>query len=141
MKRDPSAARTNKLLPRIDTDWQTGLTAHEAAERLHNGYGNVSVNPPAKTVWQIISGNLFTYFNLIFVVLAVCIAAVGSYKDLTFMGIVIANIFIGIVQELRSKRTIEKMTFLSEPKATVIPVSSTHLDVYKRQAQSAAGMA
>ncbi len=120
MKKAPKVAKTNKLLPRVDTDWQTGLTSVEAAERLNNGYGNVSVNPPAKTVGQIIKGNLFTYFNLIFTVLAICIIFVGSYKDLSFMAIVIANIFIGIIQELRSKKTIEKMTFLTEPKATVV---------------------
>ena len=65
---------------------------------------------PTKSDKQIIRENIFTYFNLIFVVLAVCLLLVGDWKDMTFLLIVAANAVIGIVQQLRSKRTIEKLS-------------------------------
>lgn len=69
---------------------------------------------------QIISSNLFSYFNLIFFILAACIIAVGSWNDLMFMPVVIANIFIGIVQELRSKKTLDKLNLLQSPKGVAV---------------------
>jgi cation-transporting ATPase E len=64
--------------------------------------------------------NVFTYFNLIFFVLALCIIAVRSYQDLTFLPIIIINIVIGIVQELRSRAALSKLKFVSSPRARVI---------------------
>jgi len=114
------AVKINKLIPAIEADWNLGLTAKQAEDRFENGYGNESVNPPSKTVGQIFLDNIFTYFNLVFCILGLCIVAVGSYIDLTFMPVVIANTAIGIVQELRSKRVVDKLSLLSEPKAKVI---------------------
>lgn len=106
-------------LPRIETDAKCGLSSEEARLRLENGYSNKAVESPSKTIPQIISGNLFTYFNLIFAVLAILLILVGS-KQLTFLFVVIANTIIGTVQEIRSKLTLDKLTLMSEPKATVI---------------------
>ena len=116
----PAPVRLNKVIPRTETSAETGLSAEQAEERLQNGYGNTRPDPPTKTVGQIIKSNVFTYFNLIFFVLAACVLAVGSYNDLTFLPVVIANILIGIVQELRSKRTMDKLSFIAAPRATVI---------------------
>ncbi|WP_159435334.1 HAD-IC family P-type ATPase [Sporobacter termitidis] len=110
----------NKVLPRIEARAELGLTAHEARERLDNGYGNISPASPEKTVAQIFRDNIFTYFNLIFFVLAGLVISVHSYRNLTFMGIILANIAIGIVQELRAKRTLSKLRFIAEPHAAVI---------------------
>ena len=84
------------------------------------GWDNRPVESPTKSDKQIIRENIFTYFNLIFVVLAVCLLLVGDWKDMTFLLIVAANAVIGIVQQLRSKRTIEKLSLLSAAKVRII---------------------
>lgn len=97
-----------------------GLTSQQAAHRLNNGYGNTAIEPPTKTVGQIIKTNLLTYFNLVFFALAACIIAVGSWYNLTFMPVVLANIAIGIIQELRAKKTLDNLNIINTPKGTVI---------------------
>lgn len=99
---------------------EQGLTAAQAAERAEAGYANTPVSPPGKTVKQIILGNIFTYFNMIFLLLAACIIAVRSWNNLMFMGVVIVNTVIGIVQELRSKKTLDKLNLLHAPHGTVV---------------------
>ncbi|MCL2125607.1 MAG: HAD-IC family P-type ATPase [Oscillospiraceae bacterium] len=112
--------RLNKVLPRVEAPINRGLSSEQARERLENGYANVKPDSAEKTVGQIFKDNLLTYFNLVFMLLAMCIIAVGSYKDLMFMTIVLANSFIGIVQELRSRSALNKLTFMSTPQASVI---------------------
>ena len=99
---------------------EIGLTARQVAERVENGYGNIPIEPPTKTVGQIIWSNLFTYFNIIFFALAVCVIAVGSWINLTFMPVVFANILIGIVQELRAKKTLDNLSIISAPKGIAV---------------------
>lgn len=109
-----------KPVPVINADPQQGLSAAQVRERLDGGWANTPVDPPGKTVKQIIMDNTFTYFNLVFFILAVCICLVGQWLNLTFMGVVVCNTFIGIVQELRSKKTLDKLNILASPKANVI---------------------
>ena len=99
---------------------EIGLTARQASERMENGYSNLPVDPPSKTVGQIIWTNLFTYFNIVFFALGACVIAVGSWVNLTFMPVVLANILIGIVQELRAKKTLDKLSIISTPKGIVV---------------------
>lgn len=106
--------------PVFTPDPAQGLDARQVKERVRGGCANTPVNPPSKTVGQIICSNVFTYFNLIFFILAAFIIAVGSWRNLTFMGIVLANIAIGIIQELRSKKMLDRLNIISAPKATVI---------------------
>ena len=75
-----------------------GLTLAQVAERTAAGCANLPVEPPTRTVGQIVLSNVFTYFNMLFVLLAVCIILVRSWLDLTFMGVVFFNTAIGIVQ-------------------------------------------
>ena len=107
-------------ISRIDSDLNIGLTEAEARNRFESGWANSKVEPETKSELQIVVSNLFTYFNLIFLILATLVILVGSFRDLTFMPVVIINTIIGIVQEIRSKRTLDKLTLLSEPKARVI---------------------
>ncbi|MFR2464784.1 MAG: cation-translocating P-type ATPase, partial [Clostridia bacterium] len=107
-------------IQRIQPDPRAGLTDAQIQERVEHGYTNCSVNPPSKSVGQIILSNVFTFFNLLYFFLAACILFVGSYQNLMFMVIILANMGIGIFQELRAKKTIDKLTLLSAPKATVI---------------------
>ena len=99
---------------------ESGLTSAQVALRLDNGYGNVAIEPPTKSVGQIVRSNLLTYFNIVFFILAACIIAVGSWNDLQFMLVVIPNILIGIIQELRAKKTLDDLSLISSPKGTVV---------------------
>ncbi len=110
----------NKILSRIDAHAEHGLTSGQARERLENGYSNVSPASPEKTVAQIFSDNIFTYFNLVFFVLAALIILVESYRNLTFMGVIVINTAIGIIQELRAKKMLSKLKFVVAPHADVI---------------------
>jgi len=112
--------RLNKVLPRVEAPADRGLTYEQARERLENGYGNTKPDSAEKTVGQIFKDNIFTYLNLVLTLLALCVVAVGSYADLVFIPIVFINTAIGIIQELRSKRALSKLSFISSPYATVV---------------------
>lgn len=105
---------------RIDADADKGLTYEQARERRLAGLSNIPVEPPSKSLWEIIAENTFTYFNFIFTVLAGLIIYAGTYRDVTFMPIIIANTLIGIIQELRSKKVLDKLTMMNAPETTVI---------------------
>lgn len=96
-----------------------GLSSREAEMRMSQGLYNEAVDSSTRTVKEIVKSNVFTYFNLIFTVLAVMLILVGSFKDLSFMGIVVANTVIGIAQEIKSKRTLDKLKLLKMPKVHV----------------------
>ena len=117
-KRKSDAQRPD--LPVIRADASEGLTAEQVEERRGLGYVNTPVSSPGKTVAQIIFSNVFTYFNLIFFFLAACVIAVRSWNNLMFMGVVLANMVIGIVQELRSKRTLDRLNLLNAPRGVAV---------------------
>lgn len=104
----------------INIDYQKGLTSEQVQERINDGYTNVSVESSSKTVKDIIYENVFTYFNLIFAVLAVLVCIAGSFRDLTFLPVIIANTLIGIIQEVRAKKIVDNLTMLNVPQVTVI---------------------
>ena len=114
-----SAARRREI-PRCAPKADSGLSSEQARALAEAGWDNRPVESPTKSDKQIIRENLLTYFNLIFVVLAVCLLLVGDWKDMTFLLIVAANAVIGIAQQLKSKRTIEKLSLLSAARVTVI---------------------
>lgn len=105
---------------RITVDENTGLTDEQVLNRILDGHANTPVESPSKTVGQIIASNVFTYFNLIFFILGIALAAVGAFKELTFLVVVIANILIGTVQELKAKKTLDRLQLLNSPQAKVI---------------------
>ena len=114
------AVRLDKVLSRVDAPADRGLTYEQARERLENGYGNFKPDSAEKTIGRIFRDNIFTYLNLVLVVLALCVMAVGSYRNMIFIPVVLINTVIGIVQELRSRRILSKLTFMTAPHATVI---------------------
>ncbi len=105
---------------RYKAAYDEGLTTKQVREHETDGWSNVTVDPPAKTTQEIVRENVFTYFNLIFLVLAVLLIIVGSFRNLTFLPVIIINSLIGIVQELRAKKTLENLTMLNAPKAMVV---------------------
>lgn len=97
-----------------------GLSSKEVEERRAQGLVNTPVKAPSKTVGEIIRSNVFTYFNFVFIFLAVALFLVKSYRDMTFLPIIFINSMIGIVQELRAKQVLDKLTMLNAPKARVV---------------------
>lgn len=105
---------------RYNPDYKKGLTSQQVQEHRLHGWTNRSVDPPSKTTKEIVHENIFTYFNLIFAVLAVLLILVGSFRDLTFLPVIIANTLIGIIQEVRAKQVLDKLTMLNAPHAMVV---------------------
>lgn len=97
-----------------------GLTDAEIQQRIEQGLVNHNSDIKSKSIKRIVLENLITPFNILNFVLAVLILIVGSYKNLLFMGVIICNIFIGTIQEIRAKKTIDKLSLIAEPKAHVI---------------------
>ncbi len=98
----------------------TGLTDEEVRQRVEEGLTNRADISTDKTTKEIVVSNVFTYFNLIFLVITILLIMVGSFRNLTFLPIIIGNTVIGIVQEIRAKKTLEKMSLLNAPHADVI---------------------
>ena len=119
MKRKNSGKPESRLPP-VEAAPDCGLTSAQVEQRVAAGLANLAVEPPTRTVGQIFLSNIFTYFNMLFVLLAVCVILVRSWLDLTFMGVIFVNTAIGIVQELRSKHTLDKLQILVSPKSGVI---------------------
>ena len=126
MRRRKKAAKEQpRRRERIETtrytpDYRKGLTSQQVQEHRLHGWTNIAVDPPAKTTKDIIRENTFTYFNLIFAVLGVLLCLVGSFRNLTFLPVVIINTLIGIIQEVRAKNVLEKMNMLHAPHAKVV---------------------
>lgn len=97
-----------------------GLTSEEVRERIDKGLTNHTDISTQKTVGQIVKSNLLTYFNLIFLILTVLLCIVGSFRNLTFLPVIIGNTVIGIFQELRAKKTLDKMSMLNVPHSIVV---------------------
>ncbi len=119
-KPEAEAEPEAEFIPPFATDPETGLTGGQAEDRRRAGLYNREIDPPTKTVKQIIVSNLCTYFNLVFTAIAVFVAITGEFENLTFMLVVMANTLIGIVQELRSKSTLDKMALLTSRKCVVV---------------------
>lgn len=98
----------------------TGLTDEEVRQKVEEGLTNRADISTDKTTKEIVISNVFTYFNLIFLVITILLIMVGSFRNLTFLPIIIGNTVIGIVQEIRAKKTLEKMSLLNAPHADVI---------------------
>lgn len=105
---------TNTIV-RFNSDYHCGLSDEQVNQRFSEGLDNKSVDSPSKTTKEIITENVFTYFNLIFLVIAVLLILVHSYRDLTFLPVIISNTLIGIIQELRSKSVLDKLSVLNAP--------------------------
>ena len=97
-----------------------GLSSAQVDKRIKEGLVNGNFSVKTKSIKQIIGGNIFTLFNCLNLILAICVILVGSYKNVMFMGVVFWNIVIGVVQEIRSKRVIDRLSLLSAPHAKVI---------------------
>lgn len=112
-----------QLLPyfkRSEPDYVSGLNPEQVQERLQKGLGNRVDDVQTKTVSQIIRENVLTPFNILNLVLGLLVFLVGSYKNLLFLGVIVCNTLIGILQEVKAKKTIDRLSVVTAPKAHVI---------------------
>ncbi len=99
---------------------EKGLTSDEVRRRTSEGLVNKSIGNQSKTVGQIIAGNVCTYFNLVFAIFAGLLIMVRSYINMTFLPVIIINTLIGIVQEIRAKKVLDRLNLITAPKTKVI---------------------
>ena len=97
-----------------------GLSDSEVKERILKGEVNKVPKAPSRTLWQMIKANFFNVFTIINVVLAVIVILAGSPKNAIFAFVIIINSFIGISQEMKSKRTLEKLSVINVAHAVVM---------------------
>lgn len=107
-------------LPPLTADPAQGLSRRQVEERIRCGWTNDPGEPPSKSEGQIIRENLFTFFNFIFLALAVLLVIAGSYKNMLFLVIAAANAAIGTIQQIRSKRTVDKLSLVAEKPVPVV---------------------
>lgn len=102
-------------------DLSKGLSSKAVEERTIRGYVNNTHSGSTKTIKKIIFSNVVTFFNILMILIAVWLISVGSWKNIvSFMLVVSMNTIIGIVQEIRAKKTIDNLSLLSSPVATVL---------------------
>lgn len=99
---------------------QTGLSEKEVQTRREAGLINQTVEASSNSTWDIIRRNTFTFFNLVFAGIAILFCLVQAWNQLTFFPIIVANTAIGIYQEMKAKRILDKMTLLHTATATAI---------------------
>lgn len=113
---------------RFDPIVSKGLTDEQVNERVLEGNTNYVENRNTKTYKSIFFGNIFTFFNLLCFVVAGALIAVKAWSNLVFMLVILANMVIGIVQEIKAKKTIEKISLVTAPTAVVVR-NGTQIDV------------
>ena len=107
-------------VPRFEVSPKQGLTSEQVQQRVNEHLTNKVENKNVKTYKSIFLGNIFTFFNMLCFLVAGALIAVGAWSNLLFLAIIICNIVIGIIQEIRAKKTIEKISLVSAPVATVM---------------------
>ena len=105
-----------KLLSNDKINFSTGLSSSEVEERIKNGQINNTLTKASKTYTQIFVGNIFTWFNFICFLMATLLICVGSYANASFILIFMANLLIGLVQEIRAKRMVDKISLMNQTK-------------------------
>lgn len=112
--------RVYRQIPMLQADPAEGLSPQETKLRQSNGLSNIMPPSNTKSEGQIIKENVLTFFNLIFLVLALCLCLVGSFKNLMFLLVAVANTVVGSFQEIRAKRAVDKLTLVTAGTAKAI---------------------
>ena len=120
MKEKKQQVHPVRDLPVVEAPVDLGLTSQQVVQRQKYGLRNITPASNTKTEGQIVKEKVFTFFNLIFIVLAAALIIVGSFKNLAFLVVAIANTVIGIFQEIRAKRAVDKLTLVAAGKLRVI---------------------
>ena len=112
--------RVYRQIPMLQADPAEGLSPQEIKLRQSNGLSNIMPPSNTKSEGQIIKENVLTFFNLIFLALALCLCLVGSFKNLMFLLVAVANTVVGSFQEIRAKRAVDKLTLVAAGTAKAI---------------------
>lgn len=107
-------------LTRVQAEPGVGLSAEQVKERFACHADNYKVESSTMSLSDIVKSNVFTYFNLVFAIIAVLLSIVGAWRDMLFLPIIIANTCIGIIQEVHSKNVLDKLSILNAPQSVVI---------------------
>ena len=110
----------NNNIERYKFDLKKGLTFEQVSKRFSDNLVNYDTTIPTKSIKQIIASHIFTLFNLINIILGIFVLLVESYKNLLFLGVIFCNIVIGAIQEIRSKKIIDKLSVISSSKSKVL---------------------
>lgn len=105
---------------RYQTDREHGLSEEQINERIEHKLSNDTKIKTSNSILSIICKNVFTFFNCIWLIIAIALMCVGAWGDLLFLFVVIANTAISIIQEIKSKRTVERLSMVTAPKIKVI---------------------
>ncbi len=97
-----------------------GLSEAEAERLREEGWGNIQSGTPEKSFFAILRDNLFTLFNALNFFLAICLVCVGSYRNMLFLGVVVSNLLIGTIQEMRAQRTMRQLRLMHMPTVHLI---------------------
>lgn len=105
---------------RYNTNLKKGLTFEQVEKRVEDGLSNVVNTKKGKSYAQIIVGNIFTFFNFIYIAVAATLLSFGIWQDVMFLGVAAINTFIAIFQEVKSKMTLDRLKLLTAPHASVV---------------------
>ena len=119
-KKEPEIEKKPQRVKRVRTDASLGLTDEQVQERIIKGQTNHTPNRNVKTYKRIFFENTVTFFNILCLAVAISLICVGAWSNCLFMAIIIINTAIGIIQEIRAKKTIEKLSLLTAPAVKVI---------------------
>ena len=109
-----------KEVIRYNPNCKSGLTKEQIEERVEHNLVNHDMTQKTKSIKAIICSNFLTIFNLINLLLAIAVFCVGSYKNMLFLGLVIINTAISTIQEIHSKRVIDKLSIIASTKVSTI---------------------
>ena len=124
--------KETKKITRYNPKPEVGLEQSQINERIENNLVNVSNVKTGKSIGSILVKNIFTFFNLICFVVAAALIFVGAYTDLAFLVIVVLNTTIGIVQEIKAKKTMDKLS-LTNSNFTKVIREGEEQEIYKTE--------
>ena len=113
-------------LTRVQVDSGIGLSAAQVQERFATHADNYKVESSTMSVSDIVKSNVFTYFNLVFLIITILLSIVGAWSDMMFLPIIIANTCIGIIQEVHSKKVLDRLSILNTPHCMVVRDGQEH---------------
>lgn len=108
------------LAERFDVPFNQGLTALQVEQRTEEGYVNVDTTKKGKSIARIVLGNIFTFFNIIYILIASVLIAYGQFSNSMFILIIVVNTAIAIIQEIKAKKTLDKLNLVTVPHVTVV---------------------
>ncbi len=125
-------SKQTKDIARFNPKAETGLTAEQVQKRIEQNLVNITSTKTSKSIWSIIVKNVFTFFNLTCLLVAIALTIVGAYSDMMFMVIVVINTTIGIVQEIKAKKTMDKLS-LTNSNFTKVIRDGEEQEIYKTE--------